>query len=264
MSLSRPLLALAIGIAWLAAVPAAAQEVVYFTNGTTMVAHSHALKDGMIELTLSTNARIAFPQAMVEKIEKAGREVYGTGSRRANVAAAGADGVTVRYDVPDPGPLSAAESVPSRYRESRHGEPGRPEDLDARDANAYVAPTRSGPNGLETAYPFVNHPNRKVREIGVVGRVGAPRVSTGGDGLAKGATGRLGSKMLLDPPGGAVKGARGRPGVTRVGLIGGTPVAPPQPPPTGEQAEGDESASPSDPEAEAPAEDADPQGGDGS
>ena len=59
--------------------PAAfADEVVHFTNGAEMTIRSHTVdKDKkMVRLDLGGNSFIAFPMAMVDKIESAGRDVF--------------------------------------------------------------------------------------------------------------------------------------------------------------------------------------------
>jgi len=52
-----------------------ADEVIYFTNGTSMAIHSHEVKDDMIHVDLGSKAIMAFPMRMVEKVESAGKIV---------------------------------------------------------------------------------------------------------------------------------------------------------------------------------------------
>jgi len=59
--------------------PAAfADEVVHFTNGAEMTVRSHTVEKDkqMVRLDLGANSFIAFPMAMVDKIESAGRDVF--------------------------------------------------------------------------------------------------------------------------------------------------------------------------------------------
>lgn len=80
-----------------AALPAAAGEVIYFTNGTTMEASSVEYEDDMIHVFLDADAKLAFPRYLVERVEtddsqKAG--IRGRGSRgrrstRSNATSAG-------------------------------------------------------------------------------------------------------------------------------------------------------------------------------
>jgi hypothetical protein len=64
---------------------AAAQEVIYFTNGTTMPVRSHKVVGEMIHITLGSDASMAFPRSMVEKIEAGGQDLLlSTGSAYGN------------------------------------------------------------------------------------------------------------------------------------------------------------------------------------
>jgi hypothetical protein len=54
---------------------ASAEEIVYFTNGTTMPIRSHEIKGEMIHVDLGGESFMAFPMRMVEKVEKAGSKV---------------------------------------------------------------------------------------------------------------------------------------------------------------------------------------------
>jgi len=61
----------------LVAAPAGAQEqeVIYFTNGTTMTVESHSIEDGMVQVGLGGQSFLAFPLEKVERIETATGEV---------------------------------------------------------------------------------------------------------------------------------------------------------------------------------------------
>jgi len=67
------------GLAFLALVAAPAgaqeQEVIYFTNGTTMTIESHSIEDGMVQVGLGGQSFLAFPVEKVERIETAAGEV---------------------------------------------------------------------------------------------------------------------------------------------------------------------------------------------
>ena len=56
------------GVAW-------AEEIVYFTNGTTMPIRAHEIRAEMIHVDLGGDSFMAFPASMVEKIEQAGSHV---------------------------------------------------------------------------------------------------------------------------------------------------------------------------------------------
>jgi hypothetical protein len=68
-----PVLAVLLGLAL--ASPALAEEIIYFTNGQSMPIRGHTIKDGMVQVDLGGNGFLAFPQHLVEKIERAGSNV---------------------------------------------------------------------------------------------------------------------------------------------------------------------------------------------
>jgi hypothetical protein len=59
----------------LAAGTARAEEIVYFSNGSTMPIRSHEVRGEMIHVDLGGDAFMAFPLSMVEKVVAAGKEV---------------------------------------------------------------------------------------------------------------------------------------------------------------------------------------------
>ena len=56
-----------------AGVAARADEVVYFTNGTSMTIRSHTLDGDMIRVDLGSQSVMGFPASMVDRIEEEGR-----------------------------------------------------------------------------------------------------------------------------------------------------------------------------------------------
>jgi len=73
--------------------PSYADEILFFTNGTTMAIRGHLIKDGMIHVDLGAKASMAFPASAVDRIELSGKPVYTSGTL-ANQAVAGAPGST--------------------------------------------------------------------------------------------------------------------------------------------------------------------------
>jgi len=72
---------------FLFALPSVAEEIVYFKSGQSMPIRSHENLDGMVHLDLGDNGMLAFPEATIDRIEIAGKEValqpsYGTASNR--------------------------------------------------------------------------------------------------------------------------------------------------------------------------------------
>jgi hypothetical protein len=55
--------------------PAIAEEIIYFTNGTSMPIRSHKVDGEMIHVDLGSEAFMAFPLRMIEKIAAAGKEI---------------------------------------------------------------------------------------------------------------------------------------------------------------------------------------------
>jgi len=56
--------------------PAVAEEIVHFANGTTMVIMDHRVEEGMVHVRLGVDSSIAFPADSVDRITKAGKEVF--------------------------------------------------------------------------------------------------------------------------------------------------------------------------------------------
>lgn len=72
----RPKLLLALVFALCVfAAPASAEQIIHFTNGTSMPIRSYEVSKGMIHVDLGGDAFIAFPFSMVEKIVDAGKEI---------------------------------------------------------------------------------------------------------------------------------------------------------------------------------------------
>ena len=65
-------------------VPSFADEVVHFTNGSTMAVRSHEVEEGTITVEIGKDSYMSFPMSLVERIEKSGRAVFnadGTSNR---------------------------------------------------------------------------------------------------------------------------------------------------------------------------------------
>ena len=105
--------ALFLGAALGAVSSARADEVVHFTNGTSMPILGHKVEKDMISVDLGSNASMSFPLSMVESVENAGRNVLtGDPYHPSNQATAGVPGAVVTR-----GPSDAP--VPSRFMGSR-------------------------------------------------------------------------------------------------------------------------------------------------
>jgi hypothetical protein len=118
----------------LLAAPTHADEILFFTNGTTMAIKSHLIKEGMIHVDLGSKASMAFPSTMVDRIELSGRPVY-AGGKPANQRVAGGGMGSMEQD--------GRMSVPSAYRAGNHGQMpavGSADGGDSPSAEAVVSP----------------------------------------------------------------------------------------------------------------------------
>jgi len=60
----------------LAALPAAAGDILHFANGTSMPVESFTVEDDIIEVELGGGSTMAFPLAQIDRIERLGKEVF--------------------------------------------------------------------------------------------------------------------------------------------------------------------------------------------
>jgi len=100
---------------------ALADEVIHFENGTFLPIRSHTVKDNMVHVVLGSNASMAFPTSMVDRIERGGQLIYDPSATMANRAVEGPDTPdipgTVRLDAA-PAIYQAGASVPASARRS--------------------------------------------------------------------------------------------------------------------------------------------------
>jgi hypothetical protein len=147
--------------------PALAEEIIYFTNGTSMPIRSHEVKDEMIHVDLGSEAFMAFPLRMVEKIEAAGKEI----ALRPSFAG-GTNVITAKG--PDP-----SGNYPVRGSYSGHR--GKNADALPRIISPDEINEMDGNLGLQVHYPRKGHQAANRRGIGVTGGSNAVGVSGGGD-----------------------------------------------------------------------------------
>jgi hypothetical protein len=104
--------------------PVMADEIVYFTNGTSLPISSHKVEKEMISVDLGADSRMGFPLYMVDKIESSGQNVYlNPVYHPANQAVAGAAGGPASGS-PSSTLITGAGSVPSRFRSPIGSRPG--------------------------------------------------------------------------------------------------------------------------------------------
>lgn len=172
----------------LAAVPALAEEIVHFTNGTTMIIEAHEVDGDNLRVELSGKSFMEFPLDQVSKIETAqGDVVPRPGANRMLPSNAASHRGIVRG------------AVPSRHRRGqwRSNQPGGSND-------GRVGATKSGvavyrPHGSDK-------PN--MQKIGLTGRrelTHARSSNSARPGLA--GTTKLGSRHVLPPKNTSVRPA---------------------------------------------------------
>lgn len=108
--------------------PALAEEIVHFTNGTTMPVKSHTVVREMIHVDLGVNSYMAFPLYMVEKVTRAGEEVELNRSTLARNRMAASHAVNASMvqtkSTTEAAPLTMEEKVRRYTAAARSGELG--------------------------------------------------------------------------------------------------------------------------------------------
>jgi hypothetical protein len=119
----RPLRFWVLVLGGLFATVAMADEIVFFTNGTSLPITDHRVEKDMVSVGLGANSRMGFPLYMVDRIESSGRSVYTNPVYRpANQAVGGTEhaGGTASMSYP----VSGEGSVPSYRNKPRTNGPG--------------------------------------------------------------------------------------------------------------------------------------------
>jgi hypothetical protein len=210
----------------LAAVTAWAGEVVHFRNGTFLEIRSHEVKDGMVRVTLGTDAVMAFPVSLVERIENNGKEVYPAAPRpSANKAvAARDDGAVSIDDAPPPGPPAPRRSTgggrPAERTAAPEGNPSK--EYVGLSEGGMAQPLQRVDENKDPGVgrPFPNSPSR--RKLTVVGD--------------RSLVEQQGHKVVMLPNGAVAEGRRPAPMTLR-------PVATSVPAPQGDSSGGDSGSS---------------------
>jgi len=188
-------------------VTVSANEILHMTNGTTMAIKSHEIHGTMIHVDLGSNAKIAFPAGQVEKITKAGKNVYVQPSLRG--AKKGRSGSRIEIE---------------SKMDSRHQQKGWAPDKSKRKpysggdaagkALEKLMEQQGGGAEIPTGYrPFRDHPNKAVRGMTATGNVSAYRDAMTRNGR-RGASTTASGRTIIPPPG-AGRGSS-RPEVTGI------------------------------------------------
>ncbi len=178
------LILISVAAAW----TASADEILYFKNGTTMPVRGHRVDGATVHVDLNSGA-IAFPVEMIERIERAGKDVFvdPSGKTRANRVLDGGNTVTGDYSV--------AGRAPIRY--SRDERP----DL---EADAAPPPIDSDDNGMAVYKPFRGQGGAKgkIAHTGSREVLSSPMITSKQNGIL--GTSRIGSRNTIGsttPPG---------------------------------------------------------------
>jgi hypothetical protein len=165
------------------AFPAMAEEVIHFTNGTSMAIQSHTVEEGALRVRLSTDAIMAFPLDQVDHIETTDGVVTVMPEPGANRMVPGSSSGYRSSSVGG----TARTVLPSRHR-------GRAWDGGVREENPSIGTAK---NGLAVFKPFANGPPNR-RGFGLTGRreLYAGSNAGGRPGLAQ--TTQIGGRHVLN------------------------------------------------------------------
>jgi hypothetical protein len=111
----------ALSVFVLASGAALADEIIHFENGTHLPIRSHTVKDGMVHVVMGSNASMAFPTSMIDRIERGGKLIYDPSVAVTNQAVKGEDrpeipGTVSLDSAPTPRSFQAGTSAPASSR----------------------------------------------------------------------------------------------------------------------------------------------------
>jgi len=195
--------------------PVLAEEVIRFKSGAELPIVSHQIDGDMIHVDLGDNAFMAFPMAVVDSVEKAGKNVM--------IGRSTVGGTNVMKARPDPtGSFPVRASMPSmRSENSRYGDV---------DEEPYSDPAIDVVGGVAVYHPLAGSGNPAKAASGVTGhrRIRESR----GSGSYRGAT-MVGMNQVIGPTGPKGRGTGSKPVITGIEFSPAPPTAPP--PATGNQ-----------------------------
>jgi hypothetical protein len=157
---------------------ALADEVIHFENGTFLPIRSHTVKDTMVHVVLGSNASMAFPTSMVDRIERGGRLVYDPSDTMANRAVEGPETPhvpgTVRLDAA-PAMYRAGTSVPATSRRSASARRAAMMASDPAELlRMQQAAEDTGPQSPESDSVFPGAASEKLRRVSEVRSLSSP------------------------------------------------------------------------------------------
>ncbi len=158
----------------LASVPALADEIVYFTNGTSMPVKSYLIEDGTIRLDLGDQAYVAFSVDQIDRIETTEGEVRNANSSPANRMVAG----------------GSTGTVPSRHRRQAQGG-------SAANQHGRQEPGIETHNGIAIHRPYGNSPIPNRRNVATVVHEGSAAITSRATQNGVIGTSRVGSRFTI-------------------------------------------------------------------
>lgn len=166
----------------LLAAPVAAEEVVVFKSGSALPIVSHKVDGNMIHVDLGNNAFMAFPMSVVERVDKAGKNVM--------IGRSTVGGTNVMSARPDPTGSFPEQGMASSMR----GENKRFGDEDQREFD----PAIDVVNGVAVYRPVAGSGNPSKADSAVTGHARV-RENTGTPGALHGAR-QVGTKQVIGTP----------------------------------------------------------------
>jgi hypothetical protein len=172
-------------IAVLLAMPCLGNEIIVFKSGQTMAVVSHRIEEGMIHVDLGGDAFVAFPEATIDAIEVAGKNVL---IRQSNY---GYNGNRITPTTSGNYPVTAVTRRPGY--EILTPQPGG---NDNKDSNVHI----DGTTGMAVYYPMAHSTGRNKRRFGVTGDMRALSnnfIKTGNGESTYGGTTPVGTKHVF-------------------------------------------------------------------
>ena len=156
--------------------PAWANEIVYFKNGTAMEVETYSVTDGQVKVKLSGNAMMAFPVEQIDRIETQDGNVAPLNRPEANRMVPSTTAGTVQG------------IVPSQYRR----------DSWAGDQRGVDDKLDTDENGMAVTRPFGKDAENK-RKLGVVGGTRGVGAQLRGSRAGAANAARIGTRYALPP-----------------------------------------------------------------
>jgi hypothetical protein len=156
---------------------ALADEIIHFENGTFLPIRSHTVKDGMVHVVLGSNASMAFPTSMIDRIERGGRLIYDPSVAATNRAVEGTEPEvegTVSLNSA-PAAYRAGTSVPATSRRSNSARRAAMMAKDPEQLLRMQMAMQDGPQAPESDSVFPGAATDKLRRVSEVRGFSTPQ-----------------------------------------------------------------------------------------